>query len=641
MIITEEPETKPAESGLASKWRRKIGDALQHWKPDFRRMEKMRKRADGTPSEDSEGKTIPGKRVSWAYASVEGLMPAIYARMPEVQVQAKESTNPQEYPWLNGFARTLEILVNAQMEEAGFKSTAKAALRMSMVDGVAWAKVGYQRTLGEDPVILQRIADSQDNMQALEAVMRDAFYEFGVADLQARHEEIQAMIAGLESRREIVTASGLVVDLVHGDDVLIDPTMRHWHEWEKARWIAHRIIMPLEQAKAQFPGAEFRQAAGGSGTYPQPITSTRHETGQTWAGEEMVTIWEVWHKESQSVYTLEEDGGAFVREPYQPENVAQCWYPFQPLALHLSAGRFYPVGLVERVLPLDDEYNEARDKYHEHRKKAVPAMLFRRDSLTAEDAKKLVSAEMMEFIPLDGAPGSGNVESEVGLLRYPPVDQALYDTSTIRFDIEVMSGLQDAQRGAIAKAKTAAEAEIMSSATSNRISAMQDTLEDWIQRIAEMGAEMMLLTMGRDEVEKYCGAGAVFPELDRESAYRLVRLKIRAGTMGKPDRISEQRNWAQVTPVVMQMMQAVTQSEMQGMPQIAEAYRELLSETLRRLDERFEVDRLLPRAQPPQPAPMPQQMQPQDGMPPTPMPMQGQNPNELPPAPMPQQEFMQ
>jgi hypothetical protein len=159
----------------------------------------------------------------------------------------------------------------------------------------------------------------------------------------------------------------------------------------------------------------------------------------------------------------------------------------------------------------------------------------------------------------------------------------------------MMSGLQDAQRGAIAKPKTATEADIMQTGLTSRVTEMQDTIEDWIEQIASAGAELALWVMSRPEVERIAGRGAVWPELDKETIYRFIKVSVRSGTSGKPNKSQEQRNWAQVVPLAMQLMQSVMQAEQAGMSELANAQRELLAETLRRLDERFDVDRLLPK----------------------------------------------
>ena len=64
---------------------------------------------------------------------------------------------------------------------------------------------------------------------------------------------------------------------------------------------------------------------------------------------------------------------------------------------------------------------------------------------------------------------------------YPPIDPAVYDTSAVRVDWEMVTGLQDASRASVVKPKTATEANILQQSLSGRISEFRDQVEDFLQ----------------------------------------------------------------------------------------------------------------------------------------------------------------
>lgn len=563
---------------LAAKWKIRIKQAKDHWDKDFKRIEKMRKLAAG----DVE------QRVNLVHSTIAGMLPHVYARLPEISVQPKESMSRDEYDFLREFSRTLEILLNELLADAKLKRISKTAVRRSLAESVAWAKVLWQQDYEHDPITLNRIQDTQDDISRLESLLSALEEGETLASEEAELERLRIMQQSLENQQQVLIASGLVIDLVRPEDVILDPTIENWEDWDKARWIAHKITLPLETAKAQFPGTTWTVA--NSSSVDKPLTQT---TSHTTAQEQMVVVYEVWDKDTMHVYTVSDQASDYVRDPYQPDVVPENWYPFAPLALNVTDGRFYPLSLTELLEQLQNEYIETRDKYAEHRTNAKPLTAFDKTRVSTEDAQRIVNGEMDEFIPLDG--GDQPIEKIVARLPYPPVDPSLYDTSSIRFDVEMMSGLQDAARGAIARAKTAAEAEIMQSGLSSRVTEMQDSIEDWIELITEMGAEMALLAMSHAEVVRYVGQGAVWGMMDREQIYRYVRVGIRAGTSGKPDRMQEQKNWGVLMPQIMELMQSIYAAEAKGSTVLANAMRELLAESLRRMDERFDVDSLLPQ----------------------------------------------
>ena len=68
------------------------------------------------------------------------------------------------------------------------------------------------------------------------------------------------------------------------------------------------------------------------------------------------------------------------------------------------------------------------------------------------------------------------------------IDPAVYDTSPIQNDWELVSGLQDAARSIVTTPKTATEASISDQALAARVSEFRDQIEDWLTEIAHICA---------------------------------------------------------------------------------------------------------------------------------------------------------
>jgi hypothetical protein len=200
--------------------------------------------------------------------------------------------------------------------------------------------------------------------------------------------------------------------------------------------------------------------------------------------------------------------------------------------------------------------------------------------------------------------------------QHPPIDPAVYDTSAVRYDWELVTGVQDSQRGSIVKAKTATEASIMQQGLSARVGEFRDQVEDWLQEISQFAAQILLQEMTPPQVERIMGPAEMkqrnvngitievpvksydWPQLSREQVFDMVEMKIRAGTTGSPDKLEQQETWSKVLPVIQNLIMQIMQVQATG--QDAEPLTNLLRETLKRFDERLDVEQFIPK--PPTPA---------------------------------------
>jgi hypothetical protein len=196
-------------------------------------------------------------------------------------------------------------------------------------------------------------------------------------------------------------------------------------------------------------------------------------------------------------------------------------------------------------------------------------------------------------------------------------------------DFEQTSGASDASRASIQKAKTATEAEIQSMGMQSRTAYRQDTIEEFIGEMAEYAAQIFLLELTPQQVERVAGPGYVWPTLPRDEVVDMVAIRIRAGSTGKPNRHQEREQWVQLAPQLMSFMQQVLQFRQAGLNDQAEGVIELLRETLKRFDERIDIEKFFP------PLPAMQPMLPGAGAVPGAMPPQVMAPvGTAPPEPI-------
>jgi hypothetical protein len=74
----------------------------------------------------------------------------------------------------------------------------------------------------------------------------------------------------------------------------------------------------------------------------------------------------------------------------------------------------------------------------------------------------------------------------------------------------------------------------------------------------------------------------------------MVTLDVRGGSTGKPDRLQDQDRWTKLLPVIEKTIEQVSELRAKGQNELAGALVELTRETLRRFDERLDIEQFLP-----------------------------------------------
>lgn len=535
-------------------------------------------------------------------STIEALLPFIYARDPEVAVTPEESVGAERYTGARLFADTLEQVISRQFRDAGLKPAMERVVVSAMTVSQGWVKLGWQIDSQRDPLIERRIADIQDNLARIDALQRDV-EDQARTDTEIKREELRQQLTALQAQVEVAVSRGLVIDLIQAEDIQVDPGLRELADYAHAHWIAHRIWMTPDEAKMAFPTLTAEQLA--MATVYNSRVDRESADGQTPArpaavdeGCAWLAVWEVWDKRTSVVRTLIEGVEVWARPPYPPDPVGRRFYPFHMLAFHFVDGARQPIADVEWWHKLQDEYARSRSQWAEHRKRAIPARIGDKDSITPADARKVANPENNELVLVERQNKGEPISNLVSIMPQPQVDGALYTTDPLRQDLELVSGLQDANRGAVITAKTATEAQILQQGTLSRVSKRLDAVERVIEGMAQHAAELALQVLPLDEVRRIAGPRAVWPQMAKDELYSLVSIRIRAGTSGRPNTAVERETWVQLLPILKQSILEIVQLRQQGQHGLAQAATELLRETLRRADERLDLDRFLPPIEP-------------------------------------------
>ena len=582
---SQEPDEN--ERALVAKWDKKITDALKSAEATHKEYERRRRRIRGVKTETG----IKNEdRTNLIFATIAAIMPMVYAKNPDISVSPGEAVSQDRYAAIKSFSSTLQIVLSRMfVRDAFLKKRAKAAVRSAMTTSLGWVKLTYQKDIRQDPIILNRMNDIQDNIQRLQALIARAEDPDRASTAEADKAELEQSLAGLTGQVEKVISEGLVLDNILSEDLLIlDETVRSFDGYEQASALAHRVWYTEERFEATF-GRKPEGATVYSSTKAGD-SSADSSKGKLYA------VWEIWHHDDNQVLTLCRGMKGWARAPYQPENLGSHWYPFFPLGFNIVDGQFQPMSDVELLEKLADEYDQTRQQLVDHRKDSRPVRVLRTGgSLTPEDLDKIQKRESGEIVPITGA-GGKPLRDDMEEFPAVALNPAVYDTSPIRSDMDVVSGATDAARGTVAKAKTATEAEYLQQGLAGRTGERQDAIADWIADMARYAAEILLQELTAPQVQRIAGTNATWPSLTKDEVLDLVQIEISASSMGRPNKMREQEQWTKLLPVLQNGIQQIVMMRAQGMPEVADSITELMRETLRRFDERIDIDKLIPAA---------------------------------------------
>lgn len=627
---------KPPADELAKKWRDEIGRARKHWKKLHQRIAHNRKKVAGFNwARDPKTAEFIDPRANLIFSTAQATLPNIYARNPDVSVTGA---------WRNGnvrlFCETMETVLSKQMRNAKLKKRMKMSVLAAMTEYFGIVKMTYQRDIRKDPLIAQRMNDTQDNIVRLEGLIQQAEDPQNRQDAELRRQELEETLKGLQDKSEVVAAEGLVIDRVLADNLIIDPAVTEFDDYEDADWLAQLVPMKRSAAQALYgvdltgakiykkdvmaSGQEGRDNDANKGSLLDSITGA----GAAAKDDEEICIVEIWDKRSQLVYTMADGCDFFCRESFSVERVGQRWYPFFILPYAVTPGQFVAPCLVDLTEKLQDEYNDTRDKFAAHRELNKPGWIGDRETLDGKNVKRYTDSVLGEVTLVDA---SGKPLNQVIVAKQPiPVNPADYDTGPIRSDWEQVTGLQDAARSMVVQPKTATEASIMQQSLSGRTAEFRDKLEDLMQEMDEYGAQILLQELTPAQVERYTGPHKIgmvadpmtgqqvqaviepaydWPQLAREQIFDMVEVNIVAGTTGAPDKAQGQEIWTKAFPVIQQLITQMMQLSAQGLDY--SPLEALMRETLKRFDDRIDIDQFIPKPPMQQPAAVP-------GMPPGP-----------------------
>lgn len=533
----------------------------------------------------------------------------------QAEREARAEADRERNDFLRRFAQTIEIVISRLWKKARLKAAMKPALRSSMTSSEGWLKVSLQGDILTNPTVqqelytLQQLSQSASHLAAMIASGECQDEEAARAQLQAKEE-------GLQAKLETYIARCLVADWVDTLDMQWPLSLRTISEYTSAPWGADATYYTLDDAVSRFeldkrfPDAKKKLASAARFEPPQgneeldPTTvrelGNYSKEAEGWTklapqADGFVRVWEINAKCDNMVYTWIDGTDFWAKPPQPPRFQTTRFYPYFLIALYEVDGARHSQSLAFRLHKLQNEFCVTRSSQAEVKRRGVQGIIFDSTNITPEDAKRIEESTGQEFVGIAPVRAGEPVSNSFAPKPHNSPDPGLYETNTIRADMEAISGAQDALRGGMQTAKTATEAEIEAAGSTARTGYSRDALDDMLNEVAPYCAELALQAFTPEQVKTWAGPHAVWPQgIDSEKLESLVHVAIRAGSSGKPNTSAERAAWAAIAPILNSTIERIGVLQGSDPGEIADKLKEVLFETIHRTGDKLDGDRFLP-----------------------------------------------
>ena len=444
---------------------------------------------------------------------------------------------------LDKVAKTLEILAHNQIQEQqpSFKGQMKQLVRRTCVNGIGYLKLGYHRVMEKRPEDVERITDITEQLSTLERLTADRMDD-KFSEEHAKMEQLRVLLQSIQAKQDVIVKEGVVFDFPMSHSIIVDPKCRQMSGFVGADWIAQEFILDVEDVKEIYKidlGMEF---------------TAYEDKNEEDKDCKRATVWEIYSKKDGMLYVVCDGYHDFLKEPEPPELDLERFWPFFPLIFNEveSEKDVIPPSDVRLLMPVQKEYNRARQALREHRFANRPLYATYEGALSEKDINNLQSHPANAVIKLQNLSPGQAVNSILQPVQHAPIDPSLYDTSMLLEDMMRVVGSQEANLGGTSNS-TATEVSVAEGSRMSSLSSNVDDLEDFLGELARATGQVLMMQMDQQSVMKIVGPGAVWPQLSSNEVAQELMLEVEAGSNGRPNKAIEMQNFERIAPILLQI----------------------------------------------------------------------------------------
>jgi hypothetical protein len=411
---------------VVNKWHTKISDAEHRLKKisEKYRWADFIKEYKGDFSQYTQSLDIQVNPLNFVFAYVKTELPSLYLRDPLIKINPKKEATIAS-------AKVLEASINYLWRTKKIKREVKKAILDAILVGTGWVKVGYTGKFGT----------IEENGVSLETIESEDFFCYRIP-----------------------------WDCVLFDSSSTDAPF-------DSSWIAHKLLLPLEDAKANPLYSNLDRIA----------TSTSNKDAKNNYGSDfgdkyedpMVCLYEVWDRKHNVVFTIADGVNDYIESPKEwPYELKG--YPFSSIKFNWANEDPFGIPDVFMFEPQIIELMKARALQLDHIKRNNRQLLTTRNNFDDEGKSTL-------SLGITGVVVECDDPTKVLPLPYPMVQQDIWAIEErLKEDMINISGQSPQERGATQKTSTRTFKELAMQArgAENRRSEKVDIVEDFVEDIS-------------------------------------------------------------------------------------------------------------------------------------------------------------
>lgn len=568
--------------------------------------------------------------ITWAVnvniigSHIDVLSATLYARDPDVSITKAPQVDETNTTDLEDMAKTGELVVSRLWKDAKLKKRMRKMVRSTLSVSHAWMKGQMVSDKIPQPTLEAELNDAQQNLRDIEALQKQldptqpGYTDPGEDETAARELELRTTIDSINKKLEVSVKRSLALDYIPVEDIQVSLDVASIEDYLDADWIAHITYMPQEELMSQFSGLTQEDIKTAKLYYRKQdqVTSqgqaVAKAVGQTIEQEAYTSVLppegslpfgkivERWNRRTGHIETGVEGIAKWAVLPFPPPYQSSRFYSFFYLSFFEVVNSRFPQSLSYREAKLQDEYACTRSNFREVRERSFPGIIVNAGQLADTELEKLKNSKNAEIVALKPTDPMANLQTMFAEKPISRIDPRLYDTAPILNDMDRISGVQQAQSGAVDTEKTATEAEIQQGGYNVRTTANRDMMESMLSELAQYTMETSMQCLPTEQVQKMVGTGALWPEgMSIDEILQMWVVEVEAGSSGKPKNRGDREAWATVMPLLADQQVQIAQLQMNpAMAGLAQAKVELVTETMRRMGDDTDVSRFIPK--PPQ-----------------------------------------
>ena len=453
--------------------------------------------------------------VNLAFSTINVIAPSVSVNHPKVVVTPNQPEDADR-------AVFVEAVVNHLWKHHDFRSPFRRAVKDFLIFGHGWLKVGWKFVEQE-----RTLSDEERDELFNEAAVEADEFALNSPDFAADLPSDEDLAANVPQTMAMVVEDQPFVERISPFDIFVDPEATCL---EDAKWIAQRIVRPLEDAKAdrRYKSSARKNLTADSLTNAIGGTPDR-EMDERLRDVERTVVYEFYDVRDNTMAVVSRSGDQFLVDPTpMPYAYGQ---PFVMLRNYDIPDYFYPMGDLEAVESLQLELDKTRSQLVNARKRYARKYLYHERSFGPEGREALESDADGRLVPV--VDENKPLSEVVVPMPQVPLSPEVYNTSEIiEGDINTVSGVSEYARGQMPEIRrTATEASIIADAGNARAADKLAIVELGIGMIARRVVQLMQQFMTGDQMARVADKGSdLFVPYNRDDIVGEFDFSVEAGS---------------------------------------------------------------------------------------------------------------